>query len=393
MDPQPVTAQAVPVRPANTQPADTQPGGTRLAAIGAVATQPLPAEPRPAVNLQFEDFPSRFADGECLQGLPRPAVLKGDNKPAFCKSDQPLLFDMHHSPMPTKILLDESGGTGTGYDTLYLDFDDDGDFTEHPVYKPTPFAGTMFPDAEPVVLYFQHVHVPRNLKQDRSAHVQIYIEQWPGWPDDITALHPRIIPQRWAVGTVQLGDRQVPAALIDRGWDDTFTDRKGLNTQNPRALPRGDYLVLGLDGETHLLPCDLQDTAGSARVILNDYLAIDDQVYQVSAERFAEGIHLDLEAATVPMGALRLERLPKTRRLVLIGTKTTAIVRNLTGDILLPADTYVSPQLGDWLYTVEPEGSGASQDHAGVPGCSRWFRERPCRVGTAVAVRPAGTDW
>ena len=106
-------------------------------------------------------------------------------------------------------------------------------------YKATPFAGTMFPNAEPVVLYFRDVHMPRNRKQGTSAHVQIFIEQWPGWPEDITALHPRIIPQRWAIGEVTVGEKRVPAAMIDRNWDETYVEKRGLNLANHRDFPRG----------------------------------------------------------------------------------------------------------------------------------------------------------
>jgi hypothetical protein len=325
----------------------------RVAASQPADAHAAAAESQPAVNLRFEDFPSRFADGNCLQGLPRPEVLTGQKKPAFCKSDRPLLFDMHHSPMPTKILLDESGGTCAGYDTLYLDFNDNGDFLDDPVYKPTLCLDTMFPGAEPVVLYFRDVHVPRNLQQGRSAHVQIFIERLPGWPQDITSLHPRFIPQRWAVGTVALDGRQVPAALIDRNWDDTFTDKRGLDVnRTPPDLPRGDYLVLGLDGEEGLLPCDLDEYAGSARVVLNEYLAVNDRAYQVKADKQAQGIHLELVPTSLPMGTLNLDPAPKVGRLVLIGTKTTAIIQSPGGQVRVPADTYFVPQLGSRLYTV-----------------------------------------
>lgn len=319
-------------------------------------SQPVPATTtQPAVNLCFENFPSRFADGNCLQGLPRPVVLTGENRPAFCRSNRPVLFDMHHSPMPTKILLDESEGTGTGYDRLYLDFNDNGDFLDDPVYKPALCPGKMFPNSESVVLYFPNVHVPRNLKQGRSAHVQVFIERLPGWPQDVTSLHPRIIPQRWAVGTVRLGERLVPAALIDRNWDDTFTDKRGLDASRTSPdLPRGDYLVLGLDGEKSLLPCDLDEYAGSARVVLNEYLAVNDCLYKVKADKQAQGVHLELVPASLPMGKLKLDANPKVSRLILIGTKTAAIIQSPGPQVRVPADTYFAPQLGDRLYTAEP---------------------------------------
>lgn len=270
-----------------------------MAGAAAMAADPSSqAAGSPKANLLFADFPARFADGNCLQGLPRPDVLSGPDKPAFCKSDKPLLFDMHHTPMPTKLILDESGGTGKGYDTLYVDFDDDGNFTNNPSYKATPFAGAMFPEAAPVVVYFRNVHLPRNLQQGKSCHVQIYIEMLPGWPQEVTALHPRIIPQRWAVGSVTVGDKQVPAAVIDRNWDETYVEKAGLNLAEYRKFPRGDYLVLGLDGEPRLQPCDLDENRGSVRLVLTEYAAIGTQVYQVQAEKLADGVYVQLLPAT-----------------------------------------------------------------------------------------------
>lgn len=310
--------------------------------------------PEPRVNLRFADFPSRFADGNCLQGLPRPEVLDGDSRPAFCKSDKPLVFDATRSPMPTKLLLDASGGPGKSYDTLYVDFDGDGDFADERAYKATPFAGKMFPDAEPVVLYFRDVHMPRNRRQGTSAYVQVFIEQWPGWPEDITALHPRIIPQRWAVGEVTVGEKHVPAAVIDRNWDETYVEKRGLDLAQHHSFPRGDYLLLGLGGEPRLQPCDLQDDAGSARFVLTEYLVIDEDVYQVQAEKGADGVRLELVPARVPMGTLHLRTPPRVERIRLIGTRTCAIVHNPGQDLRLPADTYVSSVAPDSLLVVQP---------------------------------------
>ncbi len=64
------------------------------------------------------------------------------------------------------------------------------------------------------------------------------------------------------------------------------------------STPRGDYLVLGLDGEKRLVPCDLDDFAGSARIVMNDYLAIDGKVYKVIASKQAGGIALALRPRT-----------------------------------------------------------------------------------------------
>jgi hypothetical protein len=233
----------------------------------------------------------------------------------------------------------------------------------------------MFPNAEPVVLYFRDVHMPRNRKQGTSVYVQVFIEQWPGWPEDITALHPRIIPQRWAVGEVTVGEKRVPAAMIDRNWDETYVEKRGLNLANHRDFPRGDYLVLGLGGESRLQPCDLQDDVGSARFVLTEYLAIDEQVYQVRAEKVADGVHLELVSVQLPMGTLHFRMPLRMERVRLIGTRTCAIVHNPGQDLRLPADTYVSGTMPDSLLVVRPgqtppaelDKPGATTQPAGLP--------------------------
>jgi len=315
-------------------------------------------------NLVFQKLPWEQADYYCSQGQPVAAVEKKE----FCKSDRPLLFDNPSATFPVPILFDESGGTGKGYDRLYVDFDGDGNFLDDPVY--TAAKGEGVPDRvyrASVSACFRNVHLVHNRQRKRFAHVQVVLLSYVSG-DGTAGEQCVMIPQRWAVGTVTVAGKTLPAALVDRNWNDCVTDPAGLNLkEHPQKFPRGDYLILGIDGEKSLRPGDSYGRGGSARGILTEHLVLNSGVYEVQAEQTAGGVRLELLPAKPPMGKLKLPAGRAVRasvgadggvrvlgggggtattgpsqasRLVLIGTKTCVLLRNPAEVISVPADTY-----------------------------------------------------
>jgi len=319
----------------------------------------LPAEAASVVDLVFEKLPVEFADFFCIQGIGPPDIPA--EKPAFCRSDRPLLWHNPKSVFPIAILFDESGGTGKGHDTLYIDFDNDGEFLDNPVYKAVPFRGEKGPDGAPVAAYFENVHIPRSGRRGLSAHVQVFLEHaggFCGFPPSGPQTHNCvIIPQKWAVGSVKVDGVTMPAALIDRDWDDRFVTKKGLNLkEHPQRFARGDYLVLGIDGEKALIPGErFLRQGGSAHGILTDYLVLNSGIYRVQAEQFEEGVRLELIPAELPTGTVNLSVQPEDNRLLLIGTKTCVLLSNPGRQITLPADTYYAPLYYRLLFSVEAD--------------------------------------
>ncbi len=300
-------------------------------------------------NLVFETFPWAQADYYCIQGQPVYPTEKKD----FCRSDRPLLFQDPNATFPVPLLFDESAGTGQGYDTLYVDFDGDSNFLNDPVYKarkeepvlPVGFGGE-------VLGYFQDVHIVHNRQRRSLPHVQMVLYASGSGPQLCM-----VVPQRWAVGTVRIAGKDMPAALIDRNWNDQLTDPAGLNPQEyPDRFPRGDYLILAIDAEDRITPGSGSGfgQGGSARGILTEYLVLDSGTYRVQAQQLPGGVSLRLLPAKLPSGKIDLTG-RAGQRVLLIGTKTCVMLRAAPKEVSVPADTYIAPLWGSQLtFTVRP---------------------------------------
>ncbi len=302
-------------------------------------------------DLTVERMPWSQADFYCNQSQP---VHPTEPKP-FCKSKQPLLFDQANAIFPVPILFDESGGAGSGYDRLYIDFDKDGDFLDDPAYRATrPDGAPQKVLGQDVAAYFENVHIVRNFRNKRFAHVQVALT-FARLADGSDTWRCTMIPQSWAVGKIKLAGKSIPVALIDRNWNDRVTDAAGLKlSEHPRRYPRGDYLLLDIDGEQGILPPDSADgTGGSAKGILTEYLVLDSGTYRVQVEQSDAGATLTLTPAEPATGKLKLPDSLVGARVLLIGTRTCVLLANGESEVTLPADTYYAPRVGQSTCKVE----------------------------------------
>ena len=302
-------------------------------------------------NLTVERMPWSQVDLYCNQSQP---VYPTEPKP-FCKSKQPLLFDNANATFPVPILFDESGGAGSGYDRLYIDFDKDGDFLDDPVYKATrPDGAPQKVFGQDVVAYFENVHIVRNLRNKRFAHVQVALTS-SRLADGSDPWRCTMIPQSWAVGKVKVAGKSIPVALIDRNWNDRVTDAAGLKlSEHPGRYPRGDYLLLGIDGEQDILPpTSSNGTGGSARGILTEYLVLDSGTYKVQVSQSDAGANLTLTPAEPATGKLKLPDRLVGARVLLIGTRTCVLLAKGDKEVTVPADTYYAPRVGNSTCKVE----------------------------------------
>ena len=317
-------------------------------------------------NLVFQTFPWEQADFYCIQGQPVYPTEKKD----FCRSDRPLLFHDPKATFPVPILFDESAGTGRGYDRLYVDFDGDGNFLNDPVYE-APKERPALPEgfSGQVLAYFQNVHIVHNRQAQRFAHVQVLLYASGGAGGNALCM---VVPQRWAVGTVRVGAKAVPAALIDRNWNDRFADPAGLNLQEyPDRFPRGDYLLLAIDGEDRIAPGSIAGLGrdGTARGILTDYLVLDGGTYRVRAQQLAGGVKLELVPADLPGGKVDLAA-RAGQRVLLIGTKTCVLLRGAPKEASVPADTYVAPLWESQMPVTVRPGQKAEAARPATPPAS-----------------------
>jgi len=316
-------------------------------------------------NLVFEKFPIEQANYYVTQGLGRPPTV---GKPFdFCQSDKCLYWPCREGVIvQSGLLFDESGGAGSGYDKLYVDFNGDGDFEDKDdaVYEATPCGVTAATDGVGrVAAYFENVHFTQNPVHERYAHAQVFlncVETRRGGilgfgGQTVTAYNCLLIPQQWAVGTVTIGGKEVRAALIDRDWNDKVTDLMGLNiNEYERRTPRGDYLVLDIFGIGELKPGRLKDSryfahgvAGTPRVILAPYLALDSGTYEVQVEQVDDGARLKLvELSDVPVGRLAVDGLANSDGLLNLVGRQYSVLIHAGGqeEVTVPGDVYLLPR-------------------------------------------------
>ena len=185
----------------------------------------------------------------------------------------------------------------------------------------------------------------RNKVKNLRAHVQVFLREVTFNDKGQPPFTVSLIPQRWAVGTVRLKDRDVPAAVLDRTWNDNAVEQVGLNLREYKdRYPRGDYLILEPAGGQELRPgppINAKRGEGSPRTILNEYLQIGEDTYKVSAAQFEEGIQLGLSPVQLPMGKVHVQ-IPSCGSRV-IGVKTSVLLPGPPeqGEIIpVPVDTY-----------------------------------------------------
>lgn len=317
-----------------------------------------------ATNLVFQAFPPEFADYYTTQRLP----LHLSEPLAFCRSQKPLRFEALAN-CHFQALLDESGGTGSGYDTLYINLNNDGDFANSPVHKAAPTCRRTGLEGGPLVGYFDNVYVTKDPAQGEGAHVQILVER-----DDSSGLPPpfimNLIPARWAVGSVQVNGRTIPAAMFDGTMNDRLTNRRGagmphvnrMSPGNDAGALRGDFIVLGLDGESQLVPGDPNGwpgEGGSARMLCTQYVVLDSGIHEVQAEQNEQGVRLELTPAHVPTGIIDLGQVPAVGRLAMFGKQTCVLVSGHLRRIEVPEDMYYIPAMGAFVLLVPAGGTVA----------------------------------
>lgn len=306
-----------------------------VAAESPPATSPAaPSSPASSqAKLTWQRFPTEFADYNCTQGVPI-QFLK--SRPDFCKSENAILVDAKHTAFTTTMMIDASGGTGTSYDTLYVDFNRDGVYTNDPVYKAEPFKGELGPDRNPVRAYWPDVAMPPRPNTPKAKpHVQVFL----GIENAV------LIPQRWAVGTLSIGGRDMPAALVDTNWDGTVSGIGGRKAgTDPAVPPKADYLILGINGEKELKPAThlfVPGEGGSARAFLTKYLVLDGGTYELRAEQLAGGANLQLAPAHLPTGTITMTDTPQTSHVLLVGQNTCVLRSDHPTELAVPADTYL----------------------------------------------------
>lgn len=331
-----------------TQPAATQPTAT------------APASRPGTVNLPFEPMPDGFVGMWTMQGMG--GMKTPTTMPALARSDRAVLWHDTNTGYLSALLFDESGGTGTGFDTLHVDLEGQEDFTgQVTTYKPLESDVSKDTPHKKFDMVFHGVRVLRSGPARPEPVCRITFKGWrtaEAEPDATLSFGGRIYPQYWARGTILLDGKPLQAAVIDENRNGRFTDRVGLDPKAPEGGPsRGDYLVLGLDGEQELQPESGRpdQPQGSVRLGVTKYLVLNSGTYEMNIEQSSSGLHLDLTPVKIPAGKVEFSDRMPSNRLMLIGIRTCAYLIDPPEEVALPVDIYDVSGFGGPPYPVEPE--------------------------------------
>lgn len=304
--------------------------------------------------------------------------LKGQPE---CKSDAPLFFTLTLGPneAPCALLLDESRGTGAGYDHLYVDTDGDGDLAdEQPICGQT-IAGDLrgaflFMRARATIDYAGHKapwHFDAYTQRVRATEVE----------PERTVLAVR--PRGYYHGALTLDGKERKVVLVDTDCTGRFND--------PPTKDAGDRLLIDANGDerfdraTELFTCA-------------KYLTLDGSCYQLTVAPSGETFRL--EPTKVAMGQLARHG---------GGTFTLALLSPEHGEVKASGKDGAPAKAPVGKYTIQQsmlelktEGGGtwkatsrAVPDEAPVEVAAEGVAQvkfgPPLRLGSTVKVTPEGT--
>lgn len=196
------------------------------------------------------------------------------------------------------IVLDESGGTGKGYDTLYVDANNNEDLTDDgkltgKVESLGGHADGVFPATE-VTLECGDGTVPCAVKLSYFSN--------PADDGSGPVVYLRLVTLHYCEGQVDLGPLRGKIAVLDTTCNGIFNDRFGPTpqTEGRQGLPQpGDRILIDLDGD------GAYNTKPGSREMrwVARYLKIGQRFYEMSASSDGRGI--SLKDAAPELGGIR----------------------------------------------------------------------------------------
>ena len=258
--------------------------------------------------------------GQRLESTPQPSE-KLVRHPSY-QSPHPLYFTAtfgHGEDVQRTLVLDESQGSGKGYDVLYVDADNDEDLREEtPVKgnctKQPGFASGDFPEFS--VVLSGDPPLTRNFAASYSHS-----------PDEPARLilHPPLVYQ----GKVKIGDQERLLAVSDYNGNGLYND---WTTLDPEST--GDLLVIDLNGNGKL-ETRYNDPL---REILpyGQYTFFEGQYYQLKVSPV--GSSVTVVPCTAPMGQLKIP--PGAQRITLASREGSLTLAQLQPSQAVPVGEY-----------------------------------------------------
>jgi hypothetical protein len=238
---------------------------------------------------------------------------------------------------PCIVAVDESRGTGSGYDTLYFDANGNGDLTDDPKVAGTP--ETREQDGKTVVdmrrVEFPTVEVAVN--HDGTTvphHLRPYIYAY-GTP----SLSLRTAG--YCEGLLQVGRKSFKAALVDDTCNGRFDDLYAVPDNAYRGgniWARGDTLVIDVNGDGEY---DKGSRDTPEVFHLGKYLALDGCCYDLDVA--PDGREVTLAPTAAPLGSIATNQDSYSLELLSETTGTLKVLGG-SGKVRVPADEYLMAQ-------------------------------------------------
>lgn len=269
-----------------------------VAAMFASCARLRPAPTRPVCTLEYKFEPEMrtsfgYTGSSTVQLSRRPDKTLA-SEPTYL-SKEPLYGTMKlggSEPTSYVFAIDESKGTQSGLDTLYVDANNNGNLADDAKIAPKPRQGgsaAQFPPVEFKVASDGRTY-PYHLEIDCCGssrdHVHVY-------------------PSAYCEGELSFGEKTHKIALFDDNCNGTFNDPYAVPENYRKSgsvYARGDTLVIDLDGDGKLRK-EYNDTPEIFH--LGKYMSFGDRCYRVDIA--PSGTSMIFNEADVPCGYIAVD--------------------------------------------------------------------------------------
>jgi hypothetical protein len=206
-----------------------------------------------------------YMGSSTTQLAPNPSVAL-EKEPVYF-SKRPLYSALEMGTAQYAFVFDESGGTGSGYDTLLMDGNNNKDLTDDP--RIAFSVGST--DVPPVEITVEHSG------RSHPYHLSVY-------PCGASPNHTHMSSSGYCEGELTLGDKTYRVALFDDNCNGTFNDAYAIPAGSPTNGPvraQGDALVIDLDGDGQFSK-QLNDTPEMFHV--GKHLSLGDRCYDLDID-------------------------------------------------------------------------------------------------------------
>jgi len=258
------------------------------------------------------------------------------NPPKGLKSANALVGKLPVGDPAVTIAIDESQGTGKGFDVIVVDANRNGDLSDDRRYE---FVGSeaarrLFGGGDPKGAQRVELMAPaaRN-KRSYRVNIAAYVYS-------ATAAYAQVVTDTVAIGLLRLGGQRIPIVVVDANVNGTFGDRPVLTELADGAkkgIRPGDRLLLDLNGDGRFGSSGRWFLVGKEEQVFCEWMRIGGRYYEVTVRD--DGAMATFAPVDPPMGTLRIPQ-GKVNGLLLGMRAAVDLSEAVKGRIQAPAGTY-----------------------------------------------------